>query len=476
METILMSGKERKRLEVLSRVVSEEFTLVKAAQLLAISYRQAKRVVARYQADGDAGLVHRLRGRASNRQAQPGRQQQALALYREKYAGYGPTLAAESMQRDDELAVSVSTLRAWLSKAGLWQRQRRSKVHRRRRPRREHLGELVQLDGSHHDWFAGRSGLAVLMVMIDDATGRVFARFFEKESWESAATTLRRYTQLHGLPRALYVDGHSIYRAEWEPTPAEILADIKPTTQFGRALRELDVELIMARSPQAKGRVERVNRTLQDRLVKELTRAGISDLESANRFLEDSYLPQFNAQFGKVATQPADLHRAVEDARVLRVLSLQEERVVQPDWTVRWHNEFMQLPRATASRVQPGDRVIVSEQLDGQRRLFAGEVELSWSTVRATPPPKPARRSPRARRSGAAIRSNQGNKPPADHPWRGRVRPPVAPAGELSCSASVATLPALAQSNSPAEPMMVKGHFYRSETGDTSNGLQQAAI
>ena len=283
METISMSVKERRRLEVVSRVKSGELSLVTGAELVGISYRQAKRVWAFYQDQWDAGLVHRLRGRASNRHVEAAPKERALELYREKYPGYGPTLAAECLQRDDDLTVPVSTLRVWLSSAGLWQRQRRRKLHRRRRPRREHCGELVQLDGSHHDWFEGRRGWAVLMVMIDDATGAVFARFFEKESWESAATTLRRYTQLHGLPRALYVDGHSIYRADWEPTPDEILAAIEPKTQFGRAMEELDVELIPAHSPQAKGRVERVNRTLQDRLVKELTRAGICDLESANR-------------------------------------------------------------------------------------------------------------------------------------------------------------------------------------------------
>jgi transposase len=441
METLAMSGKERRRLEVLSRVQGRELTLIKAAELLGICYRQAKRAVARYRDQGDAGLVHRLRGRASNRHVQPGRKEQALELYREKYAEYGPTLAAECLARDDGLVVPVSTLRVWLSAAGLWQQQRRRKLHRRRRPRREHCGELLQLDGSHHDWFEGRRGKAVLMVMIDDATGRTFARFFENESWDSAATTLRRYTQLHGLPRALYVDGHSIYRADWEATPDEILAGIEPKTQFGRAMDELDVELIMAHSPQAKGRVERVNRTLQDRLVKELTRAGISDLESANRYLEETYLPRFNQQFGKAAAKPADVHRAVSDERMLRVLSLQEERVVQPDWTVRWQNGFMQLPRATAEHVRPGDKVVVSEQLDGKRRIFVGDRELPWSTVREAPPPQPAwpPRGPTG--------STQGQKPPANHPWRGRIlriRPsrPAAAVG-LDCSASVAALPSL---------------------------------
>ena len=441
METLRMSGKERRRLEALSRVKAGEISLVKAAELLRMSYRQAKRAWSRYQEQGDAGLVHRLRGRASNRHVQPIRKEQALELYRAKYAGYGPTLAAECLARDDGLPVPASTLRVWLSSAGLWQQQRRRKLHRRRRPRREHCGELVQLDGSHHDWFEGRRGTAVLMVMIDDATGRVFARFFENESWDSAASTLRRYTQLHGLPRALYVDRHSIYRAEWSPTPDEILAEIEPKTQFGRAMSELDVELIRARSPQAKGRVERVNRTLQDRLVKALTRAGISDLDSANRYLEESYLPHFNQQFGKAAAKLADVHRVVSDQHMLRVLSLQEERVVQPDWTVRWHNSFMQLPRATAKQVQPGDKVIVSEQLDGSLRIFAGDRELAWSAVRDTgSPPTTSSSSPPRGPTGSA----QGQKPRVDHPWRGRALPdrPVAAVG-LDCSASVAALPAL---------------------------------
>jgi integrase len=167
METISMSGKERRRLEVFSRVKAREFSLTKAAERLGISGRQAKRIWARYRDDGDAGLVHRLRGRASNRQSQPFRKEQALELYREKYAGYGPTLAAERLERDGGLVVPKSTLRRWLSSAGVWQQQRRRKLHRRRRPRREHDGELVQLDGSHHDGFEGCGGLAVLMVMID---------------------------------------------------------------------------------------------------------------------------------------------------------------------------------------------------------------------------------------------------------------------------------------------------------------------
>ena len=191
METLKMSGKERRRLEALSRVKSGVLSLVKAAELLGLSYRQAKRMWTRYQELGDAGLRHLLRGRASNRRVASGCKEQALELYREKYVGYGPTLAAECLEEEDGLVVPSSTLRMWLSSAGLWQPQRRRKLHRRRRARREHYGELLQMDGSHHDWFEGRRGWAVLMVMIDDAQGTVFAQFFENESWHSAAVTLR---------------------------------------------------------------------------------------------------------------------------------------------------------------------------------------------------------------------------------------------------------------------------------------------
>ncbi len=414
METISMSVRDRKRLEVFSRVRSGLLSLVKAAELLAVSYRQVKRVWARYQAEGDSGLVHRLRGRASNRRPREEFKAQVLALYVERYPDYGPTLAAECLAQEDNLEVAVSTLRRWLSQAGLWERRRQRKAHRRRRPRREHLGELVQMDGSHHDWFEGRRGWAVLMVMIDDATGRVDACFFENESWESAARVFWEYLDRQGLPQALYVDRASIYRSDRDPTAAELLANQKPETEFGRAMRELGVELILAHSPEAKGRVERMNRTLQDRLVKALRRAGISDLAAANRFLRESYLPEFNPQFMVPPKKKSDLHRSLAKAVDLpRILSQQEQRVVQNDWTVRWRNAYLQLSRD--SGVEPGAKVTVCDQLDGQVRLFAADRELSWTGNRTEPVP-----GPRAASGRGPTGSSQGQRPSPTHPWRGR--------------------------------------------------------
>ena len=448
METISMSGQERRRLEVMSRVKSGAMTLAKAAELLELSYRQVKRVWARYQAVGDRGLVHGLRGKASNRKAKQELREQVLARYREEYSDYGPTLAAECLAKEGT-EVSVSTLRRWLLAEGLWQQRRKRKTHRRRRPRKEQLGELVQMDGSHHDWFEGRRGTAVLMVLIDDATGRVTAQFFENESWDSAVTVFWHYLRRHGLPRRLYVDGHSIYRVDREPTPDEILAGIEPKTQFGRAMEELGVELIRARSPQAKGRVERMNGTLQDRLVKSLRREGISDLAAANRFLKEEFLPELNARFEVPAAKEGDLHQSVpEGTDLARVLSVQATRVVQNDWTVQVRNAFLQLGRE--SGVQPKDKVLVCEQLDGKVRLFAGDRELKWSPMRSQPRrvrAKPARSGPTG--------SSQGQRPPADHPWRKgyQARRDEAALGEGSFAASgvgaaagfapVAALPAL---------------------------------
>jgi hypothetical protein len=419
METLQMSKKERRRLVVLSQLQGGKVSLVKAAELLGLSYRQMKRVWSRYQREGDGGVVHQLRGRQSNRQAVQGVEERAVQLYKEKYADYGVTLAAECLASEDELSVPVSTLRRWLQRAGLWERRRSRKPHRRRRARREHCGELVQMDGSHHDWFEGRRGWAVLMVMIDDATGRVFARFFENESWHSAATILRAYVQQQGLPRALYVDQHGIYRADREANVQEILAGKEPQTQFGRALAELGVELILARSPQAKGRVERMNGTLQDRLVKALRRSQIRDLEQANTFLEATFLPKFNAQFEVPAEKPANVHQSLSaDCDLGRVLSLQEQRVVQNDWTVRWKNGFLQLEDSRDTPVRPKQRVTVCETLEGPLRLFLGDRELTWSSVHTRP--QAPRKKPKPGK-GDTIRSHQGQRPSANHPWRKRL-------------------------------------------------------
>jgi len=442
METILMSRRERHRLEVFSRVRRGEITLVKASELLALSYRQAKRCFGRYRKEGDKGLVHRLRGQPSNRQADARQKRRVLSLYEKKYTDYGPTLAVECLDEDDGVSVPVETLRQWLLSAGLWRKCRRRRPYRQRRARKEYFGELVQMDGSHHDWFEGRREWAVLMVLIDDATSEVFAWFSEGETTLAALEAFRGYVDCYGLPRALYVDRDSIYRCDREATMAENLAGKQPTTQFGRAMEELEVKVIMAHSPQAKGRVERVNGTLQDRLVKALRRAKISDLESANRFLREKFLPPFNRRFVKKAAKPGDLHRRVPRGLDLgRVLSIRETRVVQNDWTLRFENRWFQLAQTHQKLALAGREVTVSQRLDGHLELFYGSRELSYREL-----PVPPQRQQEA--GEPAIRSNQGQRPAADHPWRrglpgaGRRRGRVGPASlRLATLASATPAP-----------------------------------
>lgn len=261
-----MSEKERRRLEALGRVMAGDLTLRKAAELSGISYRQMKRSWKRFKEEGDASLVHGHRGRPPNSAGEAKLRQQVLKLYAAEYSDHGPTLAAECMQEEHDLTVSVSTLRRWLIAEKLWTKKPRRGKHRRRRERKEQAGEMVQMDGSEHDWFEGRSPKACLMVMVDDATGRVLARFFESETSEAAFAIFREYVVRYGVPRALYVDRDSIYRPGREPTLEERHAGEEAYTQFGRAMKELGVRIIMAHSPQAKGRVERMNGTLQDRL------------------------------------------------------------------------------------------------------------------------------------------------------------------------------------------------------------------
>jgi transposase len=420
----------------MSRVKRRELRLTKAAELLGVSYRQAKRVYRRYREERDAGLVHRLRGRPSNHRANAKERERVLSLYRERYVDFGPTLAAEYLAREDGATVGVTTLRRWLMADGLWQARRKRSIHRRWRARKEHLGEMVQMDGSFHDWFEGRRAWAVLMVMIDDATNRTYARFFEAETTRAAMTTFRRYVEHYGLPGALYVDRDSIYEPTRDATIDEELADSGPLTQFGRAMQELAVKLICAHSPQAKGRVERRNGVFQDRLVKAMRLAGISDLEAANAFLESQFLEELNQRFSVKPKRPADVHRRAPRAEELdRVLSFQESRIVQNDWTVAWRSRCFQLTEQNRRLALARRRVLVCEYLDGTIHLTYRQRELAWEELperpkRATPPPSVPKGIGRV-----------GHRPGPDHPWRkGTSRP--APRVRPPCSASVATLPA----------------------------------
>jgi hypothetical protein len=412
METLTMSRKERARMTIMTGVADGELTQVQAAELMGVSYRQSKRIWKRYQADGDAGLVHRLRGKPSARRKPAALREQVLALYaQERYADFGPTLMAEQLAKQ-KLGVDHETLRRWRMAAGQHAVRRRKQKHRQWRERKPSFGAMVQLDGSHHDWFEGRGPKCVLMVMVDDATNRMRARFFEEETTRASYDVLAGWIGQHGLPASLYVDRDSIYRCEGQPSLAQQLAGKQPQTQFGRAMEALGVDLILAHSPQAKGRVERMNGTLQDRLVKELRLAGISDLASANRFLDGKFLREFHRQFGREAASPVDVHR-VAPRNLDEVLSWEEERVVQGDWTVTCQGQRYQLDRQHEAMSLVRRKVTVRRLRDGRVQVVHRGQPLKWRRL-----PAGSQRKPTAVKQPEPRPTPKPRVPAVNHPWR----------------------------------------------------------
>ena len=404
-----MSQKERARVVVMKQVAEGALSIVEASEVLGLSYRQAKRVWGRYQLSGDGGLVHAARGRPGKRAKPAELRARILARYEERYPDFGPTLAAEYLA-EEGLKVDHETLRRWLLAQGKPRMRRRRQRHRQWRERKPCFGAMVQLDGSHHDWFEGRAPKCVLMVMVDDATNRVWAQFFEEETTRASYDMLEGWVRRWGLPQSLYVDKDSIYRCEGVGSIAEQLAGKEPQTQFGRAMEQLGVELILANSPQAKGRVERMNGTLQDRLVKALRLAGISDIAKANEFLAKKFLSGFNRKFEVEPASQADAHGGVP-RELKEVLSWEEERVVQNDWTVVCKGQWYQLDRRHESLSLAGKKVIVRTLRDGTVQLERQRLKLRFR--RLSERPRRVVEQPVVSKVATAPA-----KPPQEHPWR----------------------------------------------------------
>lgn len=405
---LVMSFKERKRLKIMERVKAGELNLKQAAGLLNISYRQARRIYQRYHKNGDSGLLHQNRGKPSNRRFSPEFQVQVISLYQSNYHDFGPTLAAEKLAKDGFL-LDHETLRRWLKNAGLYQKRRKRPKHRVWRERKSHFGELIQLDGSHHRWFEERGGKCCLMNMVDDATGTTLALLAEEETTAAAMTLLWQWVEKYGIPKALYTDRKNVYVTEREPSLAEQLKNEEPLTQFGQACQKLGIEIILAYSPQAKGRVERKNGVHQDRLVKELRLQKINNLEAANSFLTREYLAEHNSKFAVQAAQEADYHQAVDEALDLRmVFCLEEERQISNDWTVRYKNKYLQILRQ--KNLPPVKRKVrVQEHLDGSLHIVYRGRAVEFQELAKRPDKKASLPIPKIRIKYI---------PPINHPWR----------------------------------------------------------
>ena len=412
-----MSARELTRVEVLSRVKAGTLSVGSAATMLAVSYRQAKRLVRRYRAEGAKGLTHRSAGGASNHARPAAERARVLALVRAKYSGsvdarFGPTLAAEHLASEDGVTVHHDTLRRWMVAAGLWSRTRKHAPHRQRRERKAHFGELVQLDGSFHLWYEARGPRGCLMNLVDDATGRTLARLGNEETIWAAADILRRWIEAYGVPLALYTDWKNVYVRV--PNAEEQVTGAVPRTQFGRMCASLGIQIIAASSPQAKGRVERNHGTHQDRLVKKLRRLGIADALAANAFLEATYLPEHNARFAQAPASAEDFHRRTPSRLTLdRVFQLEETRVLSNDWVIRYATRYFQVARQS-HQAPARSTVVVREAVTGAIELrYRGRL-IRWTEIPAPPPrPTPARIGAEPR----TVPASAPHRPSADHPW-----------------------------------------------------------
>jgi transposase len=412
-----MSVRELQRVEVLARVKAGTLKVRDAAVLLGVCERQAKRLWRLYRRKGPAGLRHKGVGRRSNRAKSTRWRRQVVALYRKKYAGnpaegeapFGPTLAAEHMGDDDQLVVDPETLRRLLIAEGLWARQRKGVAHRQRRERKLHFGELVQIDGSFHAWLERRGPGGCLMQAIDDATGTTDGRLCEQETIWAAARILRTWVERYGIPYALYTDWKNVYLRE--ATEAERAAGDVPRTQFGRMCEKLGIRIIGASSPQAKGRVERVHGTSQDRLVKKLRLKGICDHEATNAYLTQEYDPGHNARFARAPASAEDFHLAIPRGLNLDdVFRLETPRTLGNDWVVRHDNRYFQVQRQ--SRYAPArSTVLVCESEDGRVVIEYRGRKLAWQEI-AAPAPPTSTATPRVAKSKRSCR------PAGDHPWR----------------------------------------------------------
>jgi hypothetical protein len=457
-ERTSMSDRELMRATVLARVVEGELTSEEGAELLALSVRQVKRLRKRFVSLGAKGLAHGNLSKPSNHAHPEALRARVIELIQERYSGpaergagqrFGPTLVAEHLLEDEGIKVPVSSLRRWMKIDGLWTRKRRWYHRFRRRERRSHFGELVQLDGSFHDWLEGRGPGGCLMTMTDDSTGRQLALMGKEETLWSAAALLQWWVEEYGVPRALYTDLKTLYHSPGRVSDREY----RPLTQFGLMCSKLGIELIPASSPQAKGRVERTHGTNQDRLVKKLRLKGISTHEEMNRYLRELYLPAHNARFSKPPANSADYHLPFEVVigrmKPEDIWCREEGRQLSNDGVISYGNRKLQvterrdMPQRSKVVVRITEdgsiRVIYRRLVSGEKREEMRENELKWQEHR------PTQREPIEAKLAEA-RTPRGDRlprprPGANHPWRLKNSMDVAEALQVKRELQMQTTP-----------------------------------
>jgi transposase len=405
-DIIMVRQKELKRLHVIHKLIEGTLSQKEAAELISLSDRQIRRIVRRIEKEGDQGIIHKSRGKESNRRLPLTLKERIVHLYRTTYLGFGPTLFTEKLMESEKIEISSETVRTWLMKEGEWRKHRKQKARHRWRQRKDYYGEMVQIDGSHHDWFEGRGPKCVLMGYIDDATGRVHGRFYEYEGTIPAMDSFKRYIRKHGIPMKVYVDKHTTYKSPAKPTIEDELNGTEPLSEFGRALHELGVEVIHANSPQAKGRIERLFNTLQDRLVKEMRLKEVRTIEEANSFLV-RYLPVYNRRFAIKPKENENLHVKARGVDLDTILCIKTGRTVRNDNVIQHNRKFYQIDSSTKIK-----KVVVEDLIDGTMKIRQGKLLLTFHEID---------KRPEKIKEESSFKVRKTHKPSPDHPWRKRM-------------------------------------------------------
>jgi hypothetical protein len=402
-DIIMASSKELKKLHIIRKFLEKQIKQVEAAKILDLSTRQIRRIAFKLKNEGDSAIAHSLRGKPSNNATSKSVKDMAIALYKKNYWDFGPTLASEKLSQIDGIDVSKETLRSWLISEGLLAKRRKPRHHRKWRERKQFFGQMVQMDGSGHDWFEGRGEEATLMGYIDDATSNVFARFYSYEGVIPAMDSFNRYIAKYGLPASIYFDRHPTYKSNGKPTIEDELLAKVPLSQFARALKELGVEFIYAYSPQAKGRIERLFGTFQDRVIKEMRLAGVCNVIGGNSFL-DYYLPIYNEKFSIVPVREGDMHREVpKDIDLESIFSIREERTVRNDFTISYKTNLYQIINNVYAK-----KVTVEERLDENIYITYKGKKLMYKKIEKRPILK----------KEIVLNERRIYIPSSDHPWK----------------------------------------------------------
>lgn len=396
--------KELDQVVIFERLQKREIGQEVAARALNVTTRWIRTKLKRFIEQGAKGLVHQSRGKQSSRRWDEKEEAFSLELLRGDFAGFGPTFAAQKLEQLHKIIVSKETLRKAMMAKGLWHGKKRKIKHRAWRERKPYFGEMVQSDGSPHDWFEGRAPWCTLISFVDDATSRIgFMMLAANESYESLMGALRQYVDRFGIPKSIYVDYGCVFSVNTNNK------DRGKKTQFERVCQELGITVIHASSPQAKGRVERSHSTHQDRLVKELRLAGISDIEQANKFILETYLPQYNRDFSVPAAKNGDVHSLAANYKLDNIFCLKDTRQLQNDFTILYKTRILQLTSHQKACPRPKNEIMVHEKFDGTLELYLRKIRLNHIELQRRPPKASAER---------VLNQRLAHKPASDHPWR----------------------------------------------------------